>query len=410
MNKKHYVGIVALFAILGVPVASKIFGSAEARIVQIDTARERVVRASTLASGSLSYAEQAQLSPELIGKVLQVLVKEGDQVGAGQAVLLIDDRTLRAEVAQQEAAVRMQNLKIQQQAAALAHRERQYARAQTLAESGFVTRTSFDDAQYAVQLAQLQLNESRESLDQGIAGLHQAREQLSKTVVRAPAAGTVIAVNIKVGETAVPSSIGIAGSSLLTIANTDTLLADVNVDESDIAGIRIGQQVEIRAAAFPDLIMRGEIETIPISPKRDALAGAAMGSSQARSYTVKVRLQPTSGIVLRPGMSCRAEIFSSTVPRAMTVPIQAVLSAEPDEESDRSARAKSADLAAEHHVFVLRDGHAYKRSVKLGVSDDSVQEIVSGLKRGERVVIGPYKDLRYLLEGEAVTAGAERPS
>ena len=208
--------------------------------------------------------------------------------------------------------------------------------------------------------------------------------------------GTVTSIDIKVGETAVPSSVGIAGSNLLTIADLGTISTEVNVDEADIARIKVGQQAEINAAAFPDLALKGTVASIPLSPSK-AAAGAA-GASQARSYLVRIRLADPSSVVLRPGMSCRAEILTHTPGRALAVPVQALFT------NDQAHASDGKRPAQEHHVFVDVEGRVERRAVIPGVSDDSHVEIRKGVKAGERVIVGPYKVLRHLRPGDEVDA------
>lgn len=182
----------------------------------------------------------------------------------------------------------------------------------------------------------------------------------------------------------------------MTIADPDSLMTEVNVDEADIARIQLGQSVAVYAAAFPDIALEGEVESIPLSPR--STAPGAASSSLARSYSVKVRLRDTGDLALRPGMTCRAEIYTDSGNEVLAVPVQAVLSN--NEAGTRSGGGEPP--AEEFHLFVENDGRAQRRVVKVGASDDSYQEIRDGLSPGESVVIGPYKILRHLKDGEAL--------
>ena len=402
----RFVGLALLLVMLVGAVAVPVMQRGGGREVEIGLVERRQIKSSVISSGVLNFEDQVQLSPEVIGTVLTVAVKEGDFVNRGDMLLRIDDRTLHSAVAEHAAVVRMQQLNLSQSRVAARLRQQQFTRVENLASRGFATRAAYDEVHSGLSAARLEAEASGERLVQSQAALQRAQSQLAKTAVRAPAAGTVVAVNIKPGETAVPSSIGIAGSSLMTIANVDSLIAEVNVGESDIAAVRAGQEVSITAAAYPDRPLKGVIRSLALSPKREAQSLSLGGGSQARTYTVKVELNRPQGMVLRPGMSCRAEIFTRQVDRSTAVPIQAVLSTADDktEFDQKDARKRG----GEHYVFVVDGSRVVRRVVRLGLSDDSYQEIVSGLRPGDRVVVGPYRELKFLRDGDSIRARAKQ--
>ncbi len=406
--KRKLVAVLAVAGILCVPLAAKLVrGNGPAKAVETDRVGQREIRSSILASGNLLYEEQVVLSPEVIGKVSTIFVKEGQHVEKGKVLLHLDDESYRAEVAQQEAAVRQQRIAIEQQQLNVQNQENQYRRKIELHRVKMIADSQIDDARYALDLAKIELRNSRSRLEQVEAVLKQSSERLSKTTIRAPIAGTITALDIKVGETAVASQISIAGSTLMTIANTATMVTEVNVDEADIAKVAVGQEVAIHTAAYPDIALQGKVLTIPLSPKQNS-AAAAQGASRARSFDIKVQLADTKGLALRPGMSCRAEIFIAGSGKALALPLQAVLSNN-EESVDGSKKngKKQVAVKPESHVFVARNGKAEKRVVTVGASDDSYQEILSGLAAGDTVITGPYKVLRQLQPGDSVSAPAK---
>lgn len=409
--KRKFVAALALAALMCVPVVLKFTRSDPARQVETDTVAYHDVKSSILASGHLLYEEQVLLSPEVIGKVDTIFVKEGQVVRKNDLLMHLNDQSYRAEVAQQQAAVHQQRISIEQQQLSLANQESQYKRKAELHRLKMISDVQSDDARYAVDLARIELRNSRSRLEQAEAVLKQSRERLDKTNIRSPIAGTITTLDIKVGETAVASQVSIAGSSLMTIANTSTMVTEVNVDESDIARIAVGQEVAIHTAAYPDVPIRGRVLSIPLSPKANAPAAGAGQASQTRNYNIKVTLADTRQLLLRPGMSCRAEIFTASAAKALAVPVQAVLS---NNDENAEVAPKSAGKAAraaprtENYVFVSQGGKAENRIVTLGMSDDSRQQILSGVAAGEAVITGPYKVLRHLKQGDAVMADPAR--
>ena len=400
---KKYIGIGVLAALLLVPLLIRF--SAEDRGVKVTVAAvdKRTVQATILASGTIGYDSKVSLSPEVIGQVTAVLVKEGDAVQKGQPLLKIDDRTLRAQLAEGEARLRVQRLTIEQQAANLTVRDRQLGRVKELLNRGFAPRASYDDQKYSQKAADVQLRLSREGFVQESAALQQIREQLNKTIVRAPMSGTVIAVNIKAGETAVPSAIGIAGSSLMTIADTGTLIAELNVDEADIASVSSGQSAQLHVLAYPDIIVPGRIVRVPISPKQANLTLSA-AENQARAYIVKTAIQDRPGVALRPGMSCRAEINTLTRKAVLTGPVEAVLRQDSDN-TVKPVRQSANHDAEKTYVFIAAEGKVQKRFIQTGLSDDVHQEVERGIRAGEYVVVGPAKELRVLRSGDRISVG-----
>ena len=408
--KRQTIAGIGLAALLLVPVGMKLLRSEPARVVETDKVAYRDIKSSILASGHLLYEEQVLLSPEVIGKVSTIFVKEGQQVAKGDLLLHLDDQSYRAEVAQQEAAVRQQRIAIEQQQLNVQNQESQYRRKVELHKMKMIADLQIDDARYAVETAKIELRNSRSRLEQVEAILKQSNERLAKTTIRAPISGTITALDIKVGETAVASQVSIAGSSLMTIANTSTMMTEVNVDEADIAKVAVGQEVAIHTAAYPDTAIKGEVLTIPLSPKQNT--GAQGSTSQARNYNIKVKLADTKQLSLRPGMTCRAEIFTASSGKSLAVPLQAVLSNNDEnvelapKNGDKKAKV---EVKTENYVFLNNNGKAEKRIVTIGVSDDNLQEVVSGVAAGDAVITGPYKILRHLKQGDRVSVEAPKP-
>jgi len=171
----------------------------------------------------------------------------------------------------------------------------------------------------------------------------------------------------------------------MTIANPASIQTEVNVDEADIANVEIGQKAQVFAIAYPDQPVDGVVESIAVSAK------VATGQ-QGQSFAIKIRLLDPEKITLRPGMTCRAEIFTATKGGVLAAPIQAILV---DENLTTDA--------VQRDVFVLRNGRAVKVSVDVGIADDTYQEIVSGLSPGDEVVTGPDRVLRALDDGDRIS-------
>lgn len=386
MTRKLLVIVALVLAVVAVPLLNELLRGGNSVEVEIQTLTPRSIQASVLASGQLVHEEEVKLTTEVIGRVTGIYVEEGDRVSGGQLLLQIDDETYRAEVEQNEATVRMQDIAIQRQQLRVDNLQTQWERDEALHESNLIDDRSFDIATNELSLAEVDLRSSRESLTQAVARLEQAEDRLSKTRVVSPIDGTVTSLDIEVGETAISSTTNIAGSNLMTIANPDSIHAEVNVDEADIANVAVGQEAQIIAIAYPDQPLRGVIDSIALSAK------VAEGA-QGLSFAVKIRLDKADRFALRPGMSCRVEIYTEVRDGLLAVPIQAILV---DEELSENRTT--------YHVFAYDDGEAREVAVQVGLSDDSYQAVTGGLDEGDEVIIGPDRVLRSLGDGDNVTA------
>jgi HlyD family secretion protein len=399
MNKK-WIAIGAIALLIIVPVGLKLFRSDEVKKVDIEKISPRTLTPSILASGTLIYESQITLASEVVGRVKEVLVKEGDMVKEGQLLLRLDPETYRAEIAQIEASTRQAELAISRQQLNSDAQETKQKRYEALRAKGMVEAIKYDEFVTQRDLAAVELRSSREALKQTQAQLKQSQERLAKTEIRAPVSGKITAVNIKVGETAVPSATSIAGSSLMIIADTTSLYAEVNIDETDIARISRGQEAKIVPAAFPDKSLSGLVEQVAITPRQI--------QGQSKNYPIKIRLTPSEGVEFRPGMSCRAEISTkkSGGQKSLAVPVQAVRY-EDAAEKGKSSKVETADTAkksgeSKASIFIVVDGKVVKREVEVGTADDAYIEILKGVNENDSVIIGPPKVSRFLRDGEKI--------
>lgn len=378
--------LLLISGVVALPFVNRYFIGVDAKEVEVSTVSERIISPSILASGFLAHQEEVMLSSEVIGKVAEIFVEEGDRVTAGQLVLRVDDINFLASLEQAEASVRLNTIDIERQEVRIENLERQFARSSSLYERSLIGEEEFDTMRNQLELARIDLKSSRERLAQAQAQLEQVNDQLSKTRIVSPIDGVVTSLDIKVGETAIASSTNIPGSSLMTIANPQSIYTEVLVDEADIANLAVGQRTEIVAIAYPDEPIHGVVRYIANTAKTEP-------NRQGLSFTVEIDILDSGNVVLRPGMSCRAEIFTAQDQAVPAVPIQALIF-----EEDRS------QLLSEYFLFVNDDGVARKTPVQVGTSDDEFQELTSGIDGDVEIVVGPDRELRHLLDGDRLDA------
>ena len=377
-----FAGLAAL--LIGIPLIAKITGAVNAKQVDVREVEAKLVRSSILASGALAFREQVLLRPEVVGQVIELHVEEADPVAKGDPVITLESRTHQAQVKQAQARVRIQQIAIERQRVLIETLGKRFERQQAMFARNLLDEDSYDSMQSDLALARVDLHSFQESLAQARAALDQAENLLSKTRITSPIDGVVIQIDVKVGETVVAGITNIPGSAMMVIADPSATLTEVQVDEADIGQVRQGQTADVYTAAYPYTPLAGTVQSVA-SVARQTAGEAGL------SFLVKILLHEQNSILIRPGMSVRADIYTRSRENTLAVPVQAVLYDEDTGGEDEQA-----------YVFVMRDGKAVRRNVSVGIASDSDQEITDGLEAGERVIYGPYRVLRHLLDGEDV--------
>lgn len=379
-NKK-WLAAALIVAVVAVPLIVKKARGTAATEVELAVVAAQQVQPSILASGVLAFRNEVNLTAEVTAKVRTILIKEGDTVTAGQTLLLLDPELYNNAIEREQASLRQSRIGIERQRDLVGLRQKTYERSRVLAEQRLIDRARLDEDRNQLALARADLRTSEESLLRAESVLNDAREQRAKTEIRSPITGRVVSLPIKVGETAVPSTSAFAGAQLMKIADTSEIIAELKVDEADIAKIDIGQRAEVFAAAYPDTALKSTVEQIALAPTIEG---------QGRAYKVTVRLVAPAELKLRSGMSVRSNIFLGDGQRKPAVPVEAVVI---------ESEGKN---AAKRYVWLSRDGKAAKVEVQTGVSDDRWETVLKGVAAGDTVIVGPTKSLRLLREGEPV--------
>ncbi|MFI4921375.1 MAG: efflux RND transporter periplasmic adaptor subunit [Gammaproteobacteria bacterium] len=364
--------------------------------VEISKVEARTIRSSILASGELQYKDPVELKPEVIGKISAIPVVEGQRVRKGQVVLRLDPELFQAQVAQQQAAVQQAQIAIQSQKLTVDNLQLQYQRQQQLYKQHLVDSNTFDNLKNQLDLADTEMQNREQALQIAQAELAQSQQSLSKTVITSPIDGMITSLPVKVGETVITGT-NIAGSTLMDIADPSEVLADVQVDEADIANVKLGEDANIDAVSFPDRTLHGKVQFVAssVTDTSNSLTTSS-SASQGRTFEVKIAIGDKDIGVLKPGMSARAEIFTQSTPDTLAVPVQAIL-------YENDPASKSLEPTSGAYVFTVEDGKAKKITVTTGVSSDTYQAVTSGLKQGDTVVSGSYQTLHHLSDGSAVT-------
>ena len=388
--KKILIFVVLAALLVGLPIISKLTRGTDTKQVEVQTVELKLIKSSILASGTLAYREQVQLRSEVIGQVIELHVEEADQVKKGDPVITLDPKSYQAQVDQTDARVRIQQIAIERQRLLIKTLADRFERQKAMFAKKLVDEDSYEALESDLALAKVDLRSLQESLAQARAALDQSEELLSKTRILSPIDGVVIQLDLKVGETVIAGTTNIPGSTMMVIADPSVTLTEVQVDEADIAQIREGQSADIFTAAYPDTPLTGTIQSIA-SVARQTPGQASL------SFLVKILVDEQDLMIIRPGMSVRADIYTQSSEETLAVPVQAVLY---DEELGEDEKVK--DKKEQTYVFVMEDGKAVRKDVEVGISSDSDQEIISGLQQGETIISGPFRVLRNLNDGDSV--------
>lgn len=403
--KKVIIGVLvlaALAAIVGLSMRGA--GRDKGTKVYVEEARSQSLGQVVKASGAIDPRIKVNISAHVIGKIERMYVEEGDRIEKGQPFLTLEKEAYVAERDRWAAQLRRNQTEIRQAEVSLADARLKLDRARRLQGEGIVTREQLESAELAYASAGLHLEDARDAVRQTQANVEKARDDLSKTTIFAPLSGRVVALNAEEGEVVVSGTMNNAASVIGTIADLSEILANVDVDETEIVSVRPGQRASIRVDALPDRVYHGRVVKIGSS------GFSKPAQPDVTFFDVEILLDDPSED-LRPEMSLRAEIETRPAASTLAVPIQAVVQRERKAGDKAGGEVRSASAggaaAAEDDseikvVYVVENGKARERPVRTGVSDETRVEILEGLKPGEKVVTGPFRSLRDLEDDVAV--------
>lgn len=411
----------------GLVLVAVLRGADDAVPVRVEPVERRDLVATVTASGTVRARRSVDVSSDVMGRVVELAVEEGERVEAGQVLLRLDPAQPRAALARARAALSQARAEVARLEAGLARAQREHGRVHDLwsRDSTLVSRQQLEEARTELEVARAELTAARHGAEQAEAGLEEAEDQLARTVLRAPIGGKVTRLEIEEGETAVVGTMNNPGSLLLTISDLSRAEAVLEVDETEVTEISEGDSAWVEIDAFPQKRFRGVVTRIGESAVRPVAPPGAGGSSAAVHFEVVVTLEEPPPR-LRPDLSATADIVTAVRRNALSVPILALTVREEerpaegtpasdaageggaraaDSEEDAGSRPPWSSRASDREgVFVVRDGRARFTPVRVGIAGEEHFEVVSGLTEGDTVVAGPYAEIRGLEDGDPVRA------
>ncbi|MEO0072729.1 MAG: efflux RND transporter periplasmic adaptor subunit [candidate division WOR-3 bacterium] len=357
MRKKIIIIVSVVTLIILIVILNVVFQN-EKILVEVQKVSYGSIFSKVSGSGELRAQNQVNIQAQVMGVVEKIYVKEGMKVKQGDLICLLEQENALA------------NLELAQ--AQFEQAELAYIRAESLFALNLISKLELENSIINYRIAK--------------ARLQQARDMYQKTIITSPIPGVVTQINIKEGETAIVGTFNNSGTVLATIADLSRMIAVVNLDETEVPLVKPGLEAIIHIDAFPDSLFTGKVTKVSYMPKQQFTMVHA--TNESKEFEVEIILDENLQL-LRPGMSASAEIVTGRKDSVLILPIQAV----------GKRKIKGVETQS---VFTVEQGIVRLRAIKTGIASETDVEVIDGLKPDELVVIGPYKTLISLKDGDRV--------
>lgn len=409
MSKKtiyYLLGGILLVVILLVVLKSTgtIGNNDEGKEVETAVVKEITITETVTATGKVQPEVEVKISSEVSGEIIALPIKEGQAIKKGDLLVRINPDLYESGLDRNTAALSTSKAGLSQAEAQLKEAKANYDRNKTLFDKGVISKSEWDKIVSAYESAQAQKQSAYYQVQSAGASVTEAKDNLNRTTIYSPVDGTISKLDTELGERVVGTQ-QMTGTEILRVANLNNMEVEVDVTENDIVKVKIGDEAEIEVDAYLKRKFKGEVTSISNSASDSATA------DQVTNFKVKVRIlkesyedmtkgKPASYSPFRPGMTATVDIITTRKENIIAVPISAVVVKADttavktdivkeieDEEKEKETGKSSKKYEC---VFIVQNGKAVLKPVKTGIQDDTNIEITSGLKKGDKVVTGPY--------------------
>lgn len=365
------------------------FGKAVMVKVAVENAEKRTIIETITANGKIQPEKEVKISPDVSGEIVELTVKEGDQVEKGRLLLRIKPDTYISQRDRSMAAISSARARLAQAEAQFIQSELSFKRNKQLYEEQTISKSEYEQAEASYSVAKAEVDAAKFSVTSSEASLKEANENLIKTSIYAPMSGTVSMLLVELGERVAGTNL-MAGTELLRVADLSRMEAQVEVNENDIVRVKMGDTATIEVDAYLDKKFKGIVTEIANSAKTTGVS-----ADQVTNFDVKILVLPESykdltdgGIKnpFRPGMSATVDIQTEIKDSVITVPIQSVTTRS---DTTKTSSAKASD-EIRTLVFITDGKYALARDVKTGIQDNNYIEITSGVAEKDRVISAPF--------------------
>ncbi len=397
-----FLAIVALIALVFVGKNK----NRDVREVEISKIEPITIIETVAATGKIQPEVEVALSSEVSGEIIELPVKEGQQVKKGDLLVKINPDLIQSALSQAQAGLQNVRAQLSQTEASLKNAELTYNRNKSLFEKGVISKSDWDRTVADFEMAQANKQAAYYNVQSAAANVKQTRDNLTRTSIFAPMDGTISKLSVELGERVVGTA-QMAGTEIVRVANLNNMEVEVDVNENDIVKVAIGDSTIVEVDAYLKREFKGLVTEIANS------AETALSVDQVTNFKVKVRILPESYEDLtkdkpefyspfRPGMTATVDVITEKKENVIGIPISAIVVKLPsDTITTRKTETKSVVSGDEEKfegVFVNQNGKAVLKVVETGIQDDSNIEITSGLATEDIVITGPYNVVTKRLE------------
>lgn len=367
------------------------------------------------ATGKIQPEIEVKISSEVSGEIIELPIKEGQQVQKGDLLVRVNPDLIQSAVSRSQATYQNIRAGLEQAEATLKEATASYDRSKQLFEKGIISKADWDKAISTYEIAKANRQSAYYNVQSAGASVSEALDNLNRTTIYAPVSGTISKLDAELGERVVGTQ-QMAGTEILRVANLKNMEVEIDVNENDIVKVQIGDSTIVEVDAYLKKEFKGIVTQIANS------AGEALTADQVTNFKVKVRILEESYKDLlegkdenyspfRPGMTATVDIITNKRPKAINVPLSAIV-IKTDTSATKTSVPKAMDATKKVEseekfecVFVNNNGEAKLRVVKTGIQDDTKIEILSGLKEGDEIIIGPYNVVsKTLKSGDKIEA------
>ncbi|MGK0426542.1 MAG: HlyD family secretion protein [Ulvibacter sp.] len=419
MKKKTLIWVVIIAVLL---IALLLFGSnagwfgkkGKFKQVEITKIDFLDITETVAATGKIQPEVEVKLSSEVSGEIIDLPIKEGQQVEKGDLLVKINPDLVQSILNQSQAGLQTVRAQLDQAEAGLKNAELNYKRNSALFEKGVISKSEWDRSIADFESAEAARQSAYYSVKSAAANVKQSRDNLSRTSIYAPMSGTISKLSVELGERVVGTA-QMAGTEIVRVANLNNMEVEVDVNENDIVKVTVGDSTIVEVDAYLKREFKGIVTEIANS------AQTTLSADQVTNFKVKIRIVPESYKDLtegrpenyspfRPGMTATVDVITNKKNQVIGVPISAIV-IKTDTSSGKKIKVKKINtLNAEKFecVFVKIGEEAKLRVITTGIQDDSSIEITSGLNEGDLVITGPYNTVTKILNnGDKVEENSE---
>ncbi len=393
-RRKKLIIVLAVIILIGIIILFNLQSQREKSIkVTVEKVEKHDLTSIVSASGEVKPKKNVNISAHVPGRIVKIGVEEGQRVKTGDFLLKLDSTQYEANADRDRALIRSYKAEQIKAEARLKKDESFYYRQKKLHDEQLISGEELEAAKAQYDISFAAYESIRFQIEQAEASLQSSLDNLSKTIYNSPIDGIITSLRVEEGEVAMIGTMNNPGTVLMTIADLSVMEVEVEVDETDVVNVDLGQNAEVRIDAFPDQTITGRVTEVGSS----ALQKVAAAAEESKDFKVVITLEDPPQ-ALKPGLSASADIITAKKDDVLAVPISALVLREKEEDDEKKKSEQ------EEGVYVVEANRVKFQAVKKGIMGEMLIEILEGLEEGKEIVVGPYDSLRQLKDDTLIKA------